>query len=57
MEILLARDMGLCWGVRRAIGIMEEAVRERGQIASLGPIVHNPQVVRALAEKGVWYRW
>jgi len=53
MEILLARDMGFCWGVRRAINIMEEAVEERGPIASLGPIVHNPQVVKTLAEKGV----
>ena len=53
MEILLARDMGFCWGVRRAIDIMEKAAAERGQIASVGPIVHNPQVVRELEEKGV----
>lgn len=53
MEILLAKEMGFCWGVRRAIGIMEKAASERGQIISLGPIVHNPQVVAALAEKGV----
>src|SRR3990172_11870593 len=53
MEILLARDMGFCWGVRRAIDIMEKAVEERGPIASVGPIVHNPQVVRELEEKGI----
>ena len=53
MEILLAKDMGFCWGVRRAIDIMEKAAVERGQIASVGPIVHNPQVVRELEEKGV----
>lgn len=53
VEILLAKEMGFCWGVRRAIGIMEKAASERGQIISLGPIVHNPQVVAALAEKGV----
>ena len=53
MEILLAKDMGFCWGVRRAIDIMEKAAAERGQIASVGPIVHNPQVVRELEEKGV----
>jgi 4-hydroxy-3-methylbut-2-enyl diphosphate reductase len=45
--------MGFCWGVRRAISMMEKAASERGQIISLGPIVHNPQVVAALAEKGV----
>ncbi len=53
MEILLARDMGFCWGVRRAVDIMERAARERGEIISVGPIVHNPQVVRDLAEKGI----
>lgn len=53
MEILLAKDMGFCWGVRRAIDIMEKATEERGEIVSLGPIVHNPQVVRELEEKGV----
>jgi 4-hydroxy-3-methylbut-2-enyl diphosphate reductase len=45
--------MGFCWGVRRAIDIVEKATEERGPILSLGPIVHNPQVVAALAEKGV----
>ncbi len=53
MEILLAKDMGFCWGVRRAIDIMEKATEERGVIVSLGPIVHNPQVVRELDERGV----
>ena len=53
MEILLAKDMGFCWGVRRAIDIMEKAADEKGEIISLGPIVHNPQVVRELEERGV----
>jgi 4-hydroxy-3-methylbut-2-enyl diphosphate reductase len=53
VEILLAKEMGFCWGVRRAIGMMEKAASEHGRVISLGPIVHNPQVVAALAEKGV----
>lgn len=53
MEILLARDMGFCWGVRRAIDIMEKAAQEKGEIISVGPIVHNPQVVQDLEEKGI----
>ncbi|MBI1885483.1 MAG: 4-hydroxy-3-methylbut-2-enyl diphosphate reductase [Chloroflexi bacterium] len=53
MEILLAKDMGFCWGVRRAIDIMEKAAQEKGDIVSLGPIVHNPQVVAELETKGV----
>jgi len=53
VEILLAKEMGFCWGVRRAVSMMEKAASERGSVISLGPIVHNPQVVAALAEKGV----
>jgi len=45
--------MGCCWGGRRAIDIMETAAADKGEIVSLGPIVHNPQVVRDLEEKGV----
>ncbi|HVP04494.1 MAG TPA: 4-hydroxy-3-methylbut-2-enyl diphosphate reductase [Dehalococcoidia bacterium] len=53
MEILLAKDMGFCWGVRRAIDIMEHAAEQYGEIISVGPIVHNPQVVEGLEAKGV----
>jgi 4-hydroxy-3-methylbut-2-enyl diphosphate reductase len=53
MEILLAKDMGFCWGVRRAIDIMETAAEKHGEIISVGPIVHNPQVVHELEEMGV----
>src|SRR6266850_727731 len=45
--------MGFCWGVRRAIDIMETAAEEKGEIISVGPIVHNPQVVEELRSKGV----
>ncbi len=55
MEILLAGDMGFCWGVRRAIDIMEKAAAEKGEVTSLGPVVHNPQVVRDLEGKGVCF--
>lgn len=53
MQILLAKDMGFCWGVRRAIDIMEHAADQYGEIISVGPIVHNPQVVAELEQKGV----
>lgn len=53
MEILLAKDMGFCWGVRRAIDIMENAARDHGEIISVGPIVHNPQVVKELEDQGI----
>ena len=53
MEILLARDMGFCFGVRRAVEMMEEATHERGAMVSLGSVVHNPQVVGRLQEQGL----
>ena len=53
MEILLARDMGFCFGVRRAVEMMEASALERGPMVSLGSVVHNPQVVDRLQEQGL----
>ncbi|HEY7270667.1 MAG TPA: 4-hydroxy-3-methylbut-2-enyl diphosphate reductase [Dehalococcoidia bacterium] len=53
MRILRAKEMGFCFGVRRAVDMMEEAVRERGEMVSLGSVVHNPQVVERLRGEGL----
>ena len=53
MKIEKAAEMGFCFGVRRAIEIVEKASRERGPLQTLGPLVHNQQVVDRLAEGGV----
>jgi 4-hydroxy-3-methylbut-2-enyl diphosphate reductase len=45
--------MGFCFGVRRAVEMMEEAVHERGDMVSLGSVVHNPQVVERLRSEGL----
>ena len=55
MDILLAREMGFCFGVERAISMVYQA-RERdtgGEISVLHEIVHNQHVIRELAEHGV----
>ena len=52
MKVIRARDMGFCWGVRRAVEMMESEA-QKGQIISLGSIVHNQQVVNKLADHGV----
>ena len=53
MKFLWAKNLGFCFGVRRAVDAVLSEV-ERGQpVATLGPIIHNPQVVAYLAEKGV----
>ncbi len=53
MKILRARDMGFCYGVRRAVDMMEEAASTLGPLTSYGSIVHNPRVVERLRERGV----
>ena len=53
MQIIRAIDMGFCFGVRRAIVMMEQAAQEQPRIDSLGAVVHNPQVVDRLNSQGV----
>lgn len=53
MEIILARFTGFCWGVKRAIRRAEAAARSGRRVASLGPLVHNPQQVQKLEELGL----
>lgn len=53
MQIEKAAEIGFCTGVRRAINMIERATKELGPLQTLGPIVHNQQVVDRLAEHGV----
>lgn len=53
MEILKASDMGFCFGVRRAVEMMEQEATTGRPIASLGSVVHNPQVVGRLKQRGL----
>lgn len=54
MEILVAKTAGFCFGVRRAMEMVEKALRQNGTpLYSLGPLIHNPRVVGELEEKGL----
>jgi len=53
VEIVVAKSAGFCFGVKRATQMAFEASAEHPHICSLGPIIHSPQVVKKLAEKGV----
>ena len=54
MEIFVAENAGFCFGVKRAVKMAFDAAEEDdGSVHSLGPLIHNPQVVERLAEKGV----
>ena len=52
-EIEKASRTGFCFGVRRAINLLEKIARERGSIETLGAVVHNQQVLQKLSEIGV----
>lgn len=53
MEIILAKNAGFCYGVKRAVQIAEEAAETCENCVTIGPIIHNASVVAALREKGV----
>jgi len=53
-EIVVARYAGYCYGVERALRLTEDALAGAERpVATLGPIIHNPSVVEALADRGV----
>jgi 4-hydroxy-3-methylbut-2-enyl diphosphate reductase len=52
-KIEKAGKTGFCFGVRRAIDILEKVARERGGVETLGAVVHNQQVLHKLSELGV----
>ena len=52
-RIVVADELGYCWGVRRAVDIITSSAETDGPIAPVGDIIHNPQVVERLRLKGV----
>jgi 4-hydroxy-3-methylbut-2-en-1-yl diphosphate reductase len=48
-----AAETGFCFGVRRAIEMLEKAAAQFGPLDSLGEVVHNEQVLQDLDRKGV----
>ena len=53
LRIEKSAGIGFCFGVRRAINILEKIAAERGSVETLGPVVHNQQVLQRLADIGV----
>ncbi len=48
-----ASKTGFCFGVRRAINLLEKVAQERGGVETLGAVVHNQQVLKRLSDIGV----
>ena len=54
MKILLANSSGFCMGVRRAVElVLDTSIEQAGPIYTFGPLIHNPQVLKVLEEKGI----
>ncbi|CDC93802.1 4-hydroxy-3-methylbut-2-enyl diphosphate reductase [Roseburia sp. CAG:380] len=53
MEVTVAKSAGFCFGVKRAIDTVYQEIEKGEQVFTLGPIIHNEQVVQELADKGV----
>ncbi len=49
-KVVLAKNSGFCFGVKRAI---ELALKTKEKIFTLGPLIHNPQVIAQLEKEGI----
>lgn len=53
LKVEKAERLGLCFGVRRAMTLLTEAVRKHRRIETLGPLAHNRRLVEAMTKLGV----
>jgi 4-hydroxy-3-methylbut-2-enyl diphosphate reductase len=53
MNVTLAKTAGFCFGVNRAVNTVYDLLQKGERVCTLGPIIHNPQLVDELSQKGV----
>lgn len=53
MQVLLADEYGFCFGVERAVEMVEDALESGDTVRSLGPLIHNEQEMQRLGKEGV----
>jgi len=53
MNVLVAKTCGFCKGVKNAISLAEQVLKQRNDVYSLGPLIHNPDAINHLAKKGL----
>ena len=53
MSVTVAKSAGFCFGVNRAVDLVEKTAMERNAVATLGPIIHNRHVVNRFEGLGV----
>ncbi len=54
MEIKVAKTAGFCFGVNRAVDMLYKQVDSGKKVCTLGPIIHNPQIIEDLENRGVY---
>lgn len=52
-EIIVASSAGFCFGVNRAVELVEALLVQGKRVSTLGPIIHNQQMVDRLSSMGV----
>ena len=53
MPVEIAKTAGFCFGVNRAVNILDEISKTEKNVCTLGPIIHNPQVIADFEARGV----
>ena len=53
MSVRVAKSAGFCFGVNRAVELVEKAANEGKKVVTLGPIIHNRHVVARFQQLGV----
>lgn len=53
MKIILAKDYGFCFGVKRAVKLSTDILKEKNEAYSFGELVHNQQMVEKLETEGL----
>ena len=53
MKVIVAEQIGFCFGVKRAINLAKQVLAERGEVCILGDLVHNRRVSRELEKMGL----
>lgn len=53
MKVIVAEDVGFCFGVQRALKMINSKIANHEKIYTLGDVVHNKSVARSLEQKGV----
>ena len=52
-NVIMAKEVGFCFGVKRAINLTKQALDERGDVFILGDVVHNKRVTDELENRGL----